>query len=236
MEDLLMASSIWKLGALAAGVWFAWAGIASAGDDTIRLDAKKSAASLLETGDSTSEFSHADRAKAGDSDDDVEDIHFRYRLGFSRGYYGGGYFFPRFYAFRRGYWNGVYAGGYGGYYPRYYGGYYAPSYAYYSTPIYFSAPVQTYYSNPCVCTIGGADAPTVALTTTRRAPTNPERYDGPSRAATPRDRYDNEPAPKIDPADGRLVKSAPADKKYKFAAYGENRIKDRETFAVKDKK
>jgi hypothetical protein len=45
-----------------------------------------------------------------------------------------------------------------------------------------------------------------------------------------------EPAPKIDPADGRLVKFAPAAKKYKFAAYGESRIKDRETFVVEDKK
>lgn len=234
-----MASSIWKLGALAAGAWIGLAGVASAGDDTIRLDAKKSTASLLGTGDSTAEFSHADRAKAGDSDDDVEDIHFRYRLGFSRGYYGGGYFFPRFYAFRRGYWNGLYAGGYGGYYggyyPRYYGGYYAPTYAYYSTPIYYSAPIQTYY-NPCVCTIGGADAPTVALTTPRRAAANPERSGGPSRAAMPRDRYDMEPAPKIDPAEGRLVKSAPTAKKYRFAAYGENQMKDRDTFVVKDKK
>ncbi len=254
----------WKLGALAVGACIGLAGAASAGDDTVRLDAKKSTASLIGSLDSTSAFSHADRAKASSDDDDLEDVHFRYRLGYSRGYYGGSYFFPRFYAFRRGYWNGYYGGGYyGGFYPRYYGGNYAPSYAYYSAPLYYSAPtIRTYYSDPCFCSIGGTIAPAVALTAARPAlsdpepPTAPPReypYDGPSQAKTPSHRYDggpaksapmpNAPAPKmkdptrINPADGRIVKMPPPAKKYSFAAYGEERMKDRDagTFVVKGK-
>jgi hypothetical protein len=77
-------------------------------------------------------------------------------------------------------------------------------------------------------------------------------YDGPP-AKTPSYRYDGGPAnpvpmpvepapktkdatPKINPADGRIVKMQPAPKKYSYAAYGQNRFESNDGVTVSVKK
>jgi hypothetical protein len=262
-----MLCNVWRVGALAAGACIALAGSASAGDEAMRLDSKNSSASLT---DGLTQFSHAERAKA--TDDDLEDVHYRYNRGYYRGSNGGAYYLPRFYAFRSGYWNG-YSGG--GYYGRpYYGGAYFgfrpwygyPSVAYYSapvysTPVYYSAPAVTYYYP-----IGEAGVAPATYTVPSPRPNlhNPEPplapagrvypYGGPTTPmpTIPKFRYDGDPAtpvpmpgeptpkmkdpaPKIDPADGRFVKMQPAAKKYSYSAYGENRADSRDTLVVKQK-
>jgi hypothetical protein len=129
---------------------FALTGVAAAGDDTMRLDLKKSSKTALTGGaDAANLFSHDARAKL--SDDDVEDVFFGYSRGYWRGSHGYGYYFPHFWRWRAGYWAGSYGGGW---YPfrGYYAGYRwwypwlrwsanlaynAPYYSYgYSTPVY----------------------------------------------------------------------------------------------------
>src|SRR5579859_8197906 len=146
------------LGIVAAlGAVFALSGSAIAGDDTMRLDMKKSASVTLTGGAAgQGQFTHDARAKP--TEDDVEDVFFGYRRGFNRGFSGYGYFGPRFYPFRAGYGAGYFASSF--YYPSYYGfyrPYYYPSYygfyrPYYYPSYYYSAPVAYYY--PC----GGVSA------------------------------------------------------------------------------
>src|SRR5260221_270395 len=99
----------WTRGAFAVGVLLALGGAVPA-DDTVRLDLKKSSGSYVDL--ATSEFSHLGRATTDDAD--LEDVNFRYSRGYSRGYYGSGYYSPRSYAFRAGYASGFYGGYYGG--------------------------------------------------------------------------------------------------------------------------
>jgi hypothetical protein len=174
----------------ALGALFALTSVAAAGDETMRLDLKKSSKTTLTgSADAASPFTHDARAKV--SDDDVEDVFYGYRRGYYRGSYGGGYFFPRFYPYRAGYRAGSYGGGYygGGHYRGgYYGGgygyrpYYASGYGYrpyyyssYAYPLYaYAAPVQTYiYSAPVVeyyDPAGGAGATRAATNTLELPP------------------------------------------------------------------
>src|SRR5262245_56343897 len=136
------------LGAVLAAL-FALAGVAAAGDDTMRLDLKKSPKTALTGGDdAASLFSHDVRARL--SDDDVEDVFFGYSRGYWRGTHGYGYYFPHFWRWRAGYWAGSYGGGwypFRGYYAGYRWGYpwlrwgaalaySAPFYSYSSAPVY----------------------------------------------------------------------------------------------------
>ncbi len=165
-----MLSRGWRMGALAVGAMIACAGTASAGDDVKSLKLTASSA-LVNDGDSLGLIEEG-RALP---QDDITDVNLRYRLGYNRGYNGGFYVLPRFYAFRAGFNDGFYGRGFGasyywggprwwgGYYPRYgYGGYYGGSY-YYSSYVYpscgcYSTPV---YSTPYV--YGSASSSTYSL-------------------------------------------------------------------------
>jgi hypothetical protein len=244
----------WPAVILAIGAIAAMARPVSAGDDTFNLKLSPSAAASA-----AAEFSHDSRAQAGD--DDLEDVNLRYRLGYRRGYYGGDYILPRFYAFRSGYYDGYYGSRYYGsyYWPRYYysrpyyyyGSYY-PRLAYYTPPIYYSSPVI--YSAPSVYYSLSSPVPRIPPSAPLNAPrplegTMPEP-EPPMAPTAPRllpeptpkkqsYRYDGGPvpAPRSDAAQGRLV-SLPAAKKYTYPAYGDNRRQSRDpdtTVLVKQK-
>lgn len=177
-------------------------------------------------------------ARALPTEADTQEVNLRYRLGYWRGFYGGGYILPRTYAWRLGYWHGYY-----GYYPSYarYWSYY-PVYPYrswtitthYSVPAcYYSVPVV--YYDPCTIPIG--------LTTSERAvPSSPStietspatpRKDSqatpPSESPMPLPPQPGEPAPKpnkpgVEKLNGelRLVHETHSGKRYRYPAYGEH--------------
>jgi hypothetical protein len=227
-----------RLSVLCAGAWACLSLAAHAGDvDTLRLDLKGK--SMMSAG----EFSHA--ARAVPTDDDIEDVHFRYWRGYNRGYYGTGYYLPRLYAFRSGYWDGYYGGGYSSYYPRYYS---YPTVRYYYPPVYSS--YVTYYYPCSDSTV--ISTPTITLSKPRMPEADeppaaePRRaqpmapadgaypYDGPAK---PMYRYNGDPITpvpmpagspkstpqKIDPKDGRLVSIPATTKKIAYPAYGDHR-------------
>jgi hypothetical protein len=211
----------WKVGTLAAAISLALLGVARADDDVVRLERQKPAAD---------EFRYADRAKA-DADDDLEDIHFRYNLGYYRGSNGGQYSLPRFYAFRHGFTDGSSGAGYhGGLAGRAYSG---SGYAGAASPMTSVAAAPnsristSNYASPSPRPIMSDPEPPLAP-----AAPSYENLAPPSPAA-PRM---SEPAPTI-AGDERVVSTRPS-KKYSYAAYGENRsqTKDPETLAVKENK
>lgn len=266
-----------RFAAVALGA--ALAASAVSADDTMRLDLKASKSALKSGAVASTVLEPAGRAQI--EDDDLEEVNLRYWRGYVRGSWGGGYVFPRAYAFRAGYYN---AGGYfpGNYIARRY--YYGPSYYAYSYPTYYSTPVYytpSYYYSPSYCysPISGSEvipattlqspaprrmaepeepayAPRVPAKPSTPAPAGEYNYDGPAtpRTKAPTYRYDGDPAlkvpmpsnpapaptptaPKIDPADGRLVKSAPSAKKYSFQAYGDNRkTQEQDHYLVKKDK
>lgn len=182
-----MLSKGWRLGTLVVGACLVATGVSFADDDTVNLKLKKAPAMSGGIGP-TGDFVYED-ARARADEDDTEDVNLRYRLGYNRGYWGGVQIFPRGYAWRSGYYNGLYGypystgfrGLFGGYRPiwgaayrsHFYGGYYAgfgyPTYysSYYcSTPVYYSSPViyssSFYYSSPVVYDYGISSATTLA--------------------------------------------------------------------------
>jgi hypothetical protein len=184
-----MLSRGWRIGALAIGAAFAFAGTTSAGDDVTNLKLGASSAAIDDSGSGLIEEGRAL------PQDDVTDVNLRYRLGYARGASGGAYILPRFYAFRAGFSDGLYGNswaGYGwgarwgywgprwayggprwagfwgagrwGYYPGSYGyGGYYPAYVSYSSPAYYSSPCgcssASYIEAPSGTSYGGYSQP-----------------------------------------------------------------------------
>ena len=185
-----MMSKGMRMTALAVGAGLALGSAASAGDDTLRLDLKTSKSALKSGAVSASAFEPAGRAQL--DAEDTEDVNFRYWRGSARASWGGGYVFPRAYAFRAGYYNsgGYYPGNYiaraYSYGPSYYASYSAP--VYYSAPAYYAAPAYytpTYYysSSCCYSPIGGTE---VIQATTLQSPVQRRMAEPEEPAYSPR--------------------------------------------------
>jgi hypothetical protein len=248
-----------RWGAVALGVLFALNTSLFAGDDTYRLDSKKSADAPKFTLGGVGAFSHDARAKVGDEQD--VDVHFRGGYGGGRGYYGGGYGRGYYggglyggYGFRGGFYGGYgfrvgFYGGYG-YWPRYYGGYgYGYSYpgyyypSYYATPVYYAAPAA-YYS-PCGGTMVAStyNLPGRGPMTTGEPPLAPRTIQPPYRGDEPPPKqsyqYNGGPTAPVPmplaepPAKGATAEGRivklSAAKKLAYPAYGENRNKASDT-------
>src|SRR5262245_49789810 len=215
----------WKLGALAAAMSLGVFGAVWADDDIERLDRRKSV---------TEEFSHAERAKAGDGD--LEEVHFRYNLGYYRGSNGSQYYWPRFYAFRRGFADGSSGAGYhGGLAGRSSS---SGSYSSVSQPMSGAVPAASgsrmstsNYASP------GAH-PAMPDPEPPLAPAGPsDQHNGnPLPMPEPQPRM-SEPAPRIDGGDDLIMRMEHPTKKYSYAAYGENRMqpKNLNSVVLKDK-
>lgn len=248
--------SKFRCAAIVVGTAIAFCGRNFADDDAVRLEGRTKT-SLKGGGQTASEFSYADRAKA--DDEDLEDVHFRYNLGYRRGTNGTPNVLPRFYAFRRGFSDGASGSGYhGGLAGR--AGYasagesQSASYASNSMPQNGSA--ASYSSGGMANPSGQYSAPSTNLNPPRRVMMNPEPplaspaageypYDGPTvpRSTTPNNRNGGPPSPLDIPrpavpspngnsSDGRLVKFEPVVKKYSYPAYGDYRVKNRDRDAL----
>lgn len=179
-------------------------------------------------------------ARGFPSDDDLEPVNLRYRLGYARGWSGGSYILPRTYAWRVGYWHGYF--GYPSFarywvtYPTYYYRPWVTTTYYYAAPIPYCYPPIAY--DVCATPIRfevqssstgnplGTDLLPESLPRSRNMPTEET---GPARPPALLPPQPGEPTPKpakpdagTPPSDVRLVHDAGKSKRYRYPAYGEH--------------